>query len=107
MTIYALHDFKEQADWFYVRQEGQLRAGGNYHPCDVKDFLGAGYHWEGYYIGNYTMDNWIAGVADPAVQMFRSSPSTEPPRQRFPAVSIGNSRAMWGSKARSRPVMSD
>ena len=75
--IFALHDLSEEADWFYVRQEGQLFSGGGYWPRKKKDWTGSGYDIEEYYIFKYTMNNQMDGLKQPSVEMFRSSPSTE------------------------------
>lgn len=75
--IYALHDFKDQSDWFYIRQEGELNAAGGYHPYKRVDWMGGGYNYEGFYIYSYMMDNFIPGISEDCVKIFRSSPSTE------------------------------
>lgn len=76
--VYALHDFKEKVDWFYVLQETQLNAAAEYKPYQYHAWSGEGYDVKKWYIGSYYMDNWV-DISDPysdKVQVFRTSPST-------------------------------
>jgi len=75
--IYSVHDFKDDVDWYYVRQEGQLNASGNYRTYEVKNWKGYGYTARDGYMYSYNMDNWFINLKDPEVQIFKTSPSTE------------------------------
>jgi hypothetical protein len=75
--IYSVHDFKDDVDWYYVRQEGQLNASGNYRTYEVKDWRGYGYTARDGYMYSYNMNNWFINMKEPDVQIFKTSPSTE------------------------------
>jgi hypothetical protein len=75
--IYAVHDFKDNADWYYVRQEGQLSASGNYSTYEVHGYMDQGYTVRQNYMYAYTMDNCFLRPKASEVQTFRTSPSTE------------------------------
>lgn len=75
--IYALHDFKTQTDWFYVRQEAQLNMEGAYSSQHTQWESGFGYETIGFYAGAYIMDNYIENTnLQKQIQTLRTSPDT-------------------------------
>lgn len=75
--IYALHEFKTQTDWFYVRQEAQLNMKGAYDSQHIAWETGFGYERIGLYAGAYGMDNYMTNTnLQKQIQTLRTSPDT-------------------------------
>ncbi len=79
--IYSCHSFSSsdgvEYDWFYVRQEGEFNASGEYHFYEwYNNYMHAAID---YYIGKYSMDNWIQGWAssDSGVKLIQSAPQND------------------------------